>query len=246
MPTSNQKPHNPWTCHFLISVLVQHRRWQSSLGFGPLFSQSGNPYFQTRFTRATSRLIKCFGQKLPSSILQSCANVIHKKCSHVFETFILCKWNAGVIMDPKCKASKKVHQVEMLTVGSRLVRQSFRSLRSGSSWQLGRLPSKDEHIVMGAVSYDPAISTIWEKMKYYLNSAGCPFDFVLFTNYERQVAALLAGDVDIAWNGPVAHVLAQQHAGLPCMLFMFFMFFHLQNVQHAARFFHLRGVLSQH
>lgn len=66
---------------------------------------------------------------------------------------------------------------------------------------------------MGAVSYDPAISSIWEKMKDYLNSAGCPFDFVLFTNYERQVAALLAGEIDLAWNGPVAHVLAQQHAG---------------------------------
>eukprot|EP00438_Fugacium_kawagutii_P036134 Skav217545 [mRNA] locus=scaffold4393:31573:32672:- [translate_table: standard] len=50
-------------------------------------------------------------------------------------------------------------------------------------------------------------------MKTYLNSAGCPFDFILFTNYERQVAALMAGHVDIAWNGPVAHVLAQQHAG---------------------------------
>jgi len=65
---------------------------------------------------------------------------------------------------------------------------------------------------MGAVSYDPAISTIWEKMKVYLNSEGCPFDFVLFTNYERQVAALLSGEVDIAWNGPVAHVMAQEHA----------------------------------
>eukprot|EP00435_Cladocopium_sp_Y103_P059002 s815_g21.t1 len=82
---------------------------------------------------------------------------------------------------------------------------------SSSPWALGKLP--DESVVLGAVSYDPAISTIWEKMKAYLISAGCPFDFVLFTNYERQVAALMAGHVDIAWNGPVAHVLAQQQAG---------------------------------
>lgn len=86
------------------------------------------------------------------------------------------------------------------------------SCKAFSSWQLGKLPSKDETVVMGAVSYDPAISTIWEKMKVYLNSEGCPFDFVLFTNYERQVAALLSGEVDIAWNGPVAHVMAQEHA----------------------------------
>ncbi len=89
---------------------------------------------------------------------------------------------------------------------------TIQSCKAFSSWQLGKLPSKDETVVMGAVSYDPAISTIWEKMKVYLNSEGCPFDFVLFTNYERQVAALLTGEVDIAWNGPVAHVLAQEHA----------------------------------
>ncbi|CAK9024433.1 unnamed protein product [Durusdinium trenchii] len=91
----------------------------------------------------------------------------------------------------------------------------YLALRRGgfSTWHFGRLPRKEDHVLMGAVSYDPAISSIWEKMKDYLNSAGCPFDFVLFTNYERQVAALLAGEIDLAWNGPVAHVLAQQHAG---------------------------------
>lgn len=100
-------------------------------------------------------------------------------------------------------------QLRLLSAPRRFRGRAF----SSSPWALGKLPTKDESVVLGAVSYDPAISTIWEKMKAYLISAGCPFDFVLFTNYERQVAALMAGHVDIAWNGPVAHVLAQQQAG---------------------------------
>ena len=101
-------------------------------------------------------------------------------------------------------------QLRLLSAPRRF--RGFRAFSVASPWALGKLPS-DESVVLGAVSYDPAISTIWEKMKAYLISAGCPFDFVLFTNYERQVAALMAGHVDIAWNGPVAHVLAQQQAG---------------------------------
>lgn len=68
-------------------------------------------------------------------------------------------------------------------------------------------------MVLGCVSYDPAIGTIWQRMKDYLTTAGVPgFDFVLFTNYEAQVSALVNGDIDIAWNGPLAHVLTQEFA----------------------------------
>lgn len=35
-------------------------------------------------------------------------------------------------------------------------------------------------------------------------------DFVLFSNYERQVESLLKGHIDIAWNTPLAHVRVQQ------------------------------------
>eukprot|EP00930_Biecheleria_cincta_P083283 TRINITY_DN72889_c0_g1_i1.p1 TRINITY_DN72889_c0_g1~~TRINITY_DN72889_c0_g1_i1.p1 ORF type:complete len:830 (-),score=157.23 TRINITY_DN72889_c0_g1_i1:147-2267(-) len=75
------------------------------------------------------------------------------------------------------------------------------------------LPRREDQVLMGAVSYDPAVSSIWEGMRSYLNAAGCPFDFVLFTNYEQQVRALLDGHIDIAWNGPVAHVMTQRAAG---------------------------------
>jgi len=50
-------------------------------------------------------------------------------------------------------------------------------------------------------------------MRDYFTQCGVPFDFVLFTNYEQQVRSFVDGDIDLAWNGPIAHVLSQQHLG---------------------------------
>jgi phosphonate transport system substrate-binding protein len=52
--------------------------------------------------------------------------------------------------------------------------------------------------------------TIWEGIRSYFREAGVPFDFALFSNYERQVESLLEGAIDIAWNTPLAHVRVQQ------------------------------------
>ena len=53
-------------------------------------------------------------------------------------------------------------------------------------------------------------------MKDHLIKAGGKdlqkFDFVLYTNYEQQVRALLNGHIHIAWNGPLAHVMAEHRA----------------------------------
>jgi phosphonate transport system substrate-binding protein len=68
----------------------------------------------------------------------------------------------------------------------------------------------DPTIVLGAVAYDPKVVTIWEGIRAYFQAAGVPFDFALFSNYERQVEALLAGHVDVAWNTPLAHVRVQR------------------------------------
>ena len=67
-------------------------------------------------------------------------------------------------------------------------------------------------IVLGAVAYDPKVVTIWEGMRDLFQDAGVPMDFALFSNYERQVDALLAGHVDIAWNTPLAHVRVQRRS----------------------------------
>ena len=74
------------------------------------------------------------------------------------------------------------------------------------------LPTPDGQILMGCVSYDPAVGMIWDKMKEYFHSEGVALDYVLFSNYEQQVKALIDGHIDIAWNGPIAHVLTQKIA----------------------------------
>ena len=67
-------------------------------------------------------------------------------------------------------------------------------------------------ITMGAVLYDPKVSIIWEIIREFFETNGIPMDVVYFTNYERQVEALVGGLIDIAWNSPLAW-LETQHLG---------------------------------
>ena len=71
-------------------------------------------------------------------------------------------------------------------------------------------------IVVGAVAYDPRVVPIWEGMRDYYREAGLPIDAVLYSNYDRQVQALLAGHIDIAWNTNLAWVKAQRATGGTC------------------------------
>ncbi|MBX9688405.1 MAG: PhnD/SsuA/transferrin family substrate-binding protein [Candidatus Obscuribacterales bacterium] len=61
-------------------------------------------------------------------------------------------------------------------------------------------------ILLGAVAYTAAVVDIWEGIKDFFNEEGCSFDFVLFSNYEAQVDALLAGFIDVAWNTNLAFI----------------------------------------
>ena len=61
---------------------------------------------------------------------------------------------------------------------------------------------------MGAVAYDPKVVTIWEGFRDWFSGQGFDFDYVLYSNYERQVEALVAGHVHVAWNSPLAWVRA--------------------------------------
>jgi phosphonate transport system substrate-binding protein len=75
-----------------------------------------------------------------------------------------------------------------------------------------------EALVMGAVAYDPKVVTIWDGFRNWLRGRGCDFDYVLYSNYERQVDELLSGRIDAAWNSPLAWVRAQRAgaaAGIP-------------------------------
>ncbi len=53
-------------------------------------------------------------------------------------------------------------------------------------------------ILLGAVAYDPKVVGIWDIIRDYSNEYGCKLDYVLFSNYERQVDSLLKGHIDIA------------------------------------------------
>ena len=68
-------------------------------------------------------------------------------------------------------------------------------------------------LLLGAVAYDPKVVTIWDGFQTYLDRHGLAFDYVLYTNYERQVQALIAGHIDVAWNSPLAWLQAERIAG---------------------------------
>ena len=64
-------------------------------------------------------------------------------------------------------------------------------------------------LLLGAVAYDPKVVTIWDGFRGWLrDSAGFDFDYVLYSNYERQVSGLVDGRIDVAWNSPLAWVRA--------------------------------------
>ncbi len=67
-------------------------------------------------------------------------------------------------------------------------------------------------LVLAAVAYDPKVVTIWEGFKAYFEGQGLAFDYVLYSNYERQVEALLDGDCHVAWNSPLAWIRAARLA----------------------------------
>jgi len=67
-----------------------------------------------------------------------------------------------------------------------------------------------ETLVMGAVAYDPKVVTIWDGFRRWFASRGFSFDYVLYSNYERQVEELAAGRIDAAWNSPLAWVRAER------------------------------------
>ncbi len=61
-------------------------------------------------------------------------------------------------------------------------------------------------LMVGAVAYTPNVVTIWEGIRDYFAGTAGEMDFVLFSNYGRQVDALLDGTVDVAWNTNLAWV----------------------------------------
>ena len=71
-------------------------------------------------------------------------------------------------------------------------------------------------IKVGVVAYDPKVVTIWEGIKEYFTDRDIQMDFILFSNYDAQVDALLDGWIDIAWNTNLAYVKVHRRTGGRC------------------------------
>ena len=66
--------------------------------------------------------------------------------------------------------------------------------------------------MLGAVAYDPKVVAIWTGFRDWFVDQGFPFDYVLYSHYERQVDDLIAGRIHVAWNSPLAWVRARRLA----------------------------------
>jgi phosphonate transport system substrate-binding protein len=67
-------------------------------------------------------------------------------------------------------------------------------------------------VLLGAVAYDPKVVTIWDGFRRWFGEHDLAFDYVLYSNYERQVEDLVAGRVDVAWNSPLAWIRTERLA----------------------------------
>jgi phosphonate transport system substrate-binding protein len=67
-------------------------------------------------------------------------------------------------------------------------------------------------LLLGAVAYDPKVVLIWDGFQAYFEKQRLHFDYILYSNYERQVAAQFAGQIHVAWNSPLAWIQSERIA----------------------------------
>ncbi len=72
--------------------------------------------------------------------------------------------------------------------------------------------SPADTLIMGAVAYDQKVVAIWNGFRDFFNQNRLGFDFVLYSNYERQVEALMRGHIHVAWNSPLAWLQSEAAA----------------------------------
>jgi len=72
--------------------------------------------------------------------------------------------------------------------------------------------STQTSLILGAVAYDPKVVTIWDGFQRYFRSKDFDFDYVLYSNYEKQVAAHVLGEIHVAWNSPLAWLQTERAA----------------------------------
>ena len=73
---------------------------------------------------------------------------------------------------------------------------------------------RGQAVRIGAVAYSPDAVTVFQGLTRYLSKNGLPADYVLYSSYDALVTALERGEVEIAWNTPLAH--ARYHVRNQC------------------------------
>ena len=71
-------------------------------------------------------------------------------------------------------------------------------------------------IRMGAVIYDPKVTVIWGIIREFFEQQGVRMDVRFYVDYELQVDALVADQIDIAWNSPLAWLDTERRTGGRC------------------------------
>ena len=61
-----------------------------------------------------------------------------------------------------------------------------------------------EPLRVGAVIYAPRVTVIWGIIADFFKEEGFEIEPVYFEDYKKQVDALMNGDIDVAWNSPLA------------------------------------------
>ena len=65
---------------------------------------------------------------------------------------------------------------------------------------------RESYTLVGSTAAQPTESVlIWDTIRAYFNREGMPVEYALFSTYNAMCGALLRGEIDIAWNAPMAH-----------------------------------------
>lgn len=79
---------------------------------------------------------------------------------------------------------------------------------SGSSGSDGSTSSSQQKTIRLGAASSPKYGAVFDAMKRDFERHGQPFEYTLYMDYHKLIDALLTGEVDIAWNTPMAHARA--------------------------------------
>jgi ABC-type phosphate/phosphonate transport system substrate-binding protein len=72
---------------------------------------------------------------------------------------------------------------------------------------------KSRVLRLGGVAYGPSAVSVWRGIRTYFARNNLPCEFTLYSTYDDLIKALRDGQVDIAWNSPLAHARYHLLAG---------------------------------